>query len=93
MATYKMTIKESFIPTLLELAQPRRTTDMEETICEMCEARIFVIDYVDNEAIWSHLDESNCDDPVPLNQLLGDSRPITPLLSDEEWASLQWEKD
>lgn len=69
---------------------------MEETVCEMCGARIFVIDYMDNEAIWSHLDESNCDDPVPpLNQLLEDSRPITPipLLSDEEWASLQWEKD
>jgi hypothetical protein len=38
---------------------------MEETICEMCEARIFAIDYEDNQAIWSHLDESNCDDPVP----------------------------
>ena len=38
---------------------------MEETIREMCEARIFAIDYEDNQAIWSHLDESNCDDPVP----------------------------
>jgi len=39
--------------------------NMEETICEMCEALIFAIDYEDNRAIWSHLDESNCDDPVP----------------------------
>lgn len=30
MATYKMIIEESFIPTLVELAQPRRTTDMNK---------------------------------------------------------------
>lgn len=28
MSTHRMTVEDSFIPTLVELAQPRRTTDM-----------------------------------------------------------------
>lgn len=38
---------------------------MEETICEMCEDHIYMVGVEDDQAIWSHLGQTVCDDPVP----------------------------
>jgi len=39
--------------------------NMEETICEMCEASIFVAVVEDDYPIWSHIEDTDCDEPVP----------------------------
>ncbi len=38
---------------------------MEETICETCEASIFVAVVEDDYPIWSHIEDTDCDEPVP----------------------------
>jgi hypothetical protein len=36
------------------------------TDCHMCEGRVFVADVEeDGNVVWSHLEDTGCDDPVP----------------------------
>lgn len=41
------------------------TTNETRTVCALCNAHLFVAAVEDGETIWSHVEDTGCDDPVP----------------------------
>jgi len=43
-----------------------------EIVCEVCDAHLFVADIEFGQAVWSHVEDTGCDDPCPTHHNKGE---------------------